>query len=80
MQDMQVEASPGSGRGPGGRGGDAGQDAWGLYNQHRDQTLLPVAPSSSRKTMESAKVASFTYGSAHKHHANCQNGTSLPKP
>lgn len=24
------------------------------------QTLLPVAPSSSRKTMERAKVASFT--------------------
>ncbi len=36
-------------------------------------TLLPVAPSSSRKTMDSAKVASFTYGSAHEHSAKCHD-------
>ena len=32
--------------------------------REEEHTLLPVAPSSSRKTMDKAKVASFTYGSA----------------
>lgn len=44
-------------------------DRQGMRGQHC--TLLPVAPSSSRKTMDSAKVASFTYGSAHEHNASC---------
>lgn len=67
-QTASREGQATEGKGDGWAGAGKG---WG------QETLFPVAPSSSRNTMDSAKVASFTYGSACQHETATQCSLAL---